>query len=154
MKDNCILSCSLGFGLIVAYVVMMLTSKDNIVFQKFLNNLDENQAKIYKGIVAERLHIYLWGLFFGTLFGGIYLVYGSKNNFNICLFLVIVFGFTTLYYYLYPKDKYMLTYLKNNIQVNDWLDIYKFMQRRFLLSFVIGIIGYGLVGYTIVKNKY
>ena len=62
MKDNCLVSCSLGFGLIVAYIVMMLTSKNNEVFTNFLNSLDTNQAEIYRKIIAERLHIYLWGL--------------------------------------------------------------------------------------------
>ena len=59
---------------------------------------------------------------------------------NVCIIITITLVTNYLFYILYPKKDYMILHLKNKEQIEEWLDIYKYMQFRYHLGFVLGIV--------------
>ena len=53
------------------------------------------------------------------------------------------------FYILYPKKQYMLQYLDKKNENIAWLKIYRKMQFRYHLAFLLGTIASGLLCYTI-----
>jgi hypothetical protein len=114
---------------------------------KFMGLLTADQQTVYKEISRERMHIYLMGLVLGLLLGFIYLYHGGKSAglARTCGFVFITMATTYLFYLLYPKSKYMLSYLTTDDQRAAWLDVYRGMQYRHYMGMVLGVIAYVLV---------
>ena len=72
------ITCAVGITLLLSSIFMNL-NKDDILFKKFHNSLNDKQRKIYLHIVRERLTIYVVGLFIGTILG-IYYLYTRRND--------------------------------------------------------------------------
>ena len=62
------------------------------------------------------------------------------------MFTVIVLGVNYLYYILKPKKDYMVPHLTTKPQREAWLAIYKEMQYRCKMGFVLGIVAFMLYG--------
>ena len=120
--------------------------KDHNLFQKFMNTLNKEQKEIYNKIIKERLSLYFGGMLLGIWIGLLYLFYSKKSNKNICMFIVIVFLTKMFVYKGYPKSTYMLYHLDKKEQVDAWTDIYTYMKKIWMLSFVFAIISYILLG--------
>ena len=96
--------------------------------------------------MAERLSLYFSGMLLGILIGLIYLFYTKKSERSICIFIIIVFLTKIIVYKGYPKSTYMLYHLDRKDQVSAWTDIYTYMKKIWMLSFVFAIISYVLLG--------
>jgi uncharacterized protein YacL len=146
--SECLSYCLIGSALIGSMIMTMITSKQSKNFRNFSALLDDDQKQIYKSIIKERMTIYVQGLIIGVI---IALFVTFKNNWkrvsNVCLFIVIALGFKYLYYSLYPKSTYLLSHLRSQEQVKAWLEIYKEMKFRCKFGFILGILGYLLLGW-------
>tara|TARA_B110000495_G_C22818010_1_gene477503 strand:- start:35 stop:478 length:444 start_codon:yes stop_codon:yes gene_type:complete len=137
--------CSAAIVILLSSVFMMFL-KDNNLFLKFMNTLNNDQKEIYNKIIKERLSLYFGGMLLGIFIGLLYLFYSKKSNRNICIFIVIVFITKMIVYKGYPKSTYMLYHLDKKEQVDAWTDIYRNMKKIWMLSFVFAIISYILIG--------
>jgi len=137
--------CSAAIVILLSSVFMMFL-KDNNLFLKFMNTLNNDQKEIYNKIIKERLSLYFGGMLLGIFIGLLYLFYSKKSNRNVCIFIVIVFVTKMIVYKGYPKSTYMLYHLDKKVQVDAWTDIYRNMKKIWMLSFVFAIISYILIG--------
>jgi len=122
----------------------MMFFRDEDLFNKFMNSLDEKQQQLYNKIIRERTMIYLLGMFIGLILGSIHLYYER----NICFFVFIVFITQMIIYKIYPKSTYMLYHLDKKDQVNKWMDIYTYMKKIWVSSFILSTIAYILFAYS------
>ena len=72
------ITCAIGITLLLSSIFMNL-NKDDVLFKKYYNSLNDKQKKIYLHIIRERLTIYVIGLFIGTL-SGIYYLYKYQKD--------------------------------------------------------------------------
>ena len=137
--------CSVAIVILLSSVFMMFL-KDHNLFLKFMNTLNNKQKEIYHKIIRERLLLYFGGMLLGIFLGLLYLYYSKKSDRSICIFIVIVFLTKIIFYKGFPKSTYMLYHLDNPEQVSAWTDIYRYMKKIWMLSFVFAIISYVLLG--------
>ena len=137
--------CSVAIVILLSSVFMMFL-KDHNLFLKFMNTLNNKQKEIYKRIIQERFLLYFGGMLLGIFLGLLYLYYSKKSDRSICIFIVIVFLTKIIFYKGFPKSTYMLYHLDNPEQVSAWTDIYRYMKKIWMLSFVFAIISYVLLG--------
>jgi uncharacterized protein YacL len=152
---NCLLPCGIAFGFLgkMFYSLQGYGSNEIKAFQE---SLDKEQTQKYMEIVEYRTYLFLMGILIGTVLGIIYLFFSKNFNYtlvNICIFIIIVFGVAIFYYFISKKPGYMLDYLTNQEQVKKWNDVYVDMQRRNLLGFSYGFIGYILLAWVFYNWK-
>jgi len=140
-------TCSIAIVILLSSVFMMFL-KDEKLFQRFMDTLNSEQKEIYHKIIKERLSLYFGGMLLGILIGLIYLFNTKKSNRSICIFIIIVFITKMVVYKGYPKSTYMLYHLNDSKQVSAWTDIYTYMKKIWMLSFIFAIISYILIGYS------
>ncbi len=106
-----------------------------------LEQLTPYEIEMYKKITNFRALIYYQGLFLGVVIALFYLYLSFNKNvyLNIFIALTITFIVNYFYYMLYPKPFYMLQILDNNSENLAWLKIYKYMQFRYHLAFLLGL---------------
>jgi multisubunit Na+/H+ antiporter MnhE subunit len=139
---------------------MFSCSNDNNK-QQFKNTLTQEQQILYEKIIAERKKIYYGGFLLGIVLSFIALYFGNKFLFSsnsksasmpkICMIASITFVTNYLFYILYPKTDYMLLHLNDKTQIQGWLAIYKKMQFKFHLGFILGIIAVTIYAYGFCK---
>lgn len=140
----CYKCCGLAFVFLIANIFMIF-SCNNKEKNNFKNLLSKEQKELYEEIINERKWIYYSGYFLGIFFSILAVTFLKKllklNKIsNICLIGTITFITNYLFYILYPKKDYMILHLENKEQIEGWLNIYKYMQFRYHLGFVLGII--------------
>jgi hypothetical protein len=149
VKTNygCILVCASAAAFFGGMLFVSLNPYSKDKLDKFMGLLTSDQQTTYKEISSERMHIYLMGLVLGLLLGFIYLYHGVKTTglARTCGFVFITMATTYLFYLLYPKSKYMLSYLTTDDQRTAWLDVYRGMQYRHYMGMLLGVIAYVLV---------
>ena len=139
--------CSAAIVILLSSVFMMFL-KDHNLFLKFMNTLNKDQKEIYNKIIKERLSLYFGGMLLGIFLGLLYLFYNKKSERSICIFIVIVFLTKMIFYKIFPKSTYMLYHLDKKEQVDAWTDIYTYMKKIWMLSFVFAIISYVLLAWS------
>ena len=137
--------CSVAVVFLLSSIFMMFL-KDEKLFTNFMNTLDEDQKKIYFKIIRERTMLYIGGMLLGLFLGVVYLSMNKKTGMNICAFITIVFVTQVVFYKVYPKSTYMLYHLDDPKQVSAWTDIYTYMKKIYMLSFLLAIVSYILMG--------
>lgn len=137
--------CLVGFTLLFSSIFMNFL-KDNKKFEKFNNTLNDEQKKIYKNIIVERIKIYSIGIATGLFLGLMYYLKVPKQQRNLCVFFTIVFVTKLVVYKVYPKSTMMLYHLTKKEQVDAWTDIYVHMKHSWILSIILGLIAYILLG--------
>ena len=144
---GCVLVCSAAAAFFGGMVFVSLNPYSKDKLDKFMGLLTADQQTLYREISRERMHIYLMGLVLGLLLGFIYLYHGVKaaSLARTCGFVFITMATTYLFYLLYPKSKYMLSYLTTDDQRAAWLDVYRGMQYKHYMGMVLGVIAYVLV---------
>lgn len=135
--------CSVAIIILISSIFMMFF-RDEDLFNKFMNSLDGKQQQLYNKIIKERTMIYLLGMFIGLIIGSIHFYYKR----NICFFVCIVFVTQMIIYKIYPKSTYMLYHLDKKDQVNKWMDIYTYMKKIWISSFILSTIAYILFAYS------
>ena len=156
----CCTSCLIAITFLIANIYIIISSINDNKKQNLYNVLDDKQKKIYNNIVNERKNIYFTGYLVGIILSIIF-VYSLKYILRpkklqkisiICLVTSITFITNYLYYILYPKTDYMVLHLTDKRQVEEWLNIYKYMQFKYHLAFVIGIISVVIFTYGYCDN--
>jgi len=143
----CNLACLIATGLFSSKVYLMVNYKKNTLLNQFNSILSNVQKTRYEKIMKDRLDIYISGMVYGLLLGLIYLnIVKKKTTGRACMFTVIVLGVNYLYYILKPKKDYMVPHLTTKPQREAWLAIYKEMQYRCKMGFVLGIVAFMLYG--------
>ena len=145
---TCVSYCLLGAALLGSSILTMLTSKTAPVFKKFHNLLTDDQQQVYKSIISERASIYAQSLILGIVIACI-VVFNLKKiskHTRVCLFILLALGTNYLVYSLYPKSTYMLEHINTPEQNKAWLEIYKEMKFRCVFGFVLGVLGYIILG--------
>ena len=146
------LSCIVGFTMLLGSIYMSLDDKKDVYFIKFYESLDESQKQRYESIVRERLMIYMIGMLLGLYLGGMYYFKYNKDAYRLCKTLSIIYIVKLGFYYVYPKQPLMLYSLTNDVQVKAWADIYTHMKQRWIYSLLVGFIGYIVLGMSVSCN--
>jgi cytochrome bd-type quinol oxidase subunit 2 len=145
----CYITCALAAAFIVASLYIML-SKSN--YSDYENVFDK---EVLDKIVKERLKIYIIASIIGVIIGLVYIIW-KKNKIStfplICTAVLILFITQWIVYMIYPKSDSLLNYVTNNEQSKAWLNVYQQMMKKFLVGFLIGLIGYGLLCLAILRN--
>lgn len=144
--------CLLAFMLIGASLYTIFTCEECGPFIPYKNSLKPNQLEMYQMVSKQRLNLAIGGLVLGMFLGFmyLYLFYKTLNPFvHGCAFTGITLLVQYLYYMLSPKMS-MLPHLDDQRQVDNWYNVYKFMQYRYHLGMAIGVIGYFLLSYGII----
>lgn len=139
---NKTLSCVLSVAFASATVGVMLNK--NELKKDLVEQLTEKELVIYNEIKVERRNIYLKGLVAGIILSLVYL-YSQPNPSNdritnLCITYAITMVTNYFFYILHPKSKYMLEYLDTAKENKAWLKIYKGMQFKYHLSFLLGLL--------------
>ena len=145
--DVCDLACLIATGLFGGKIYLMINYDKTKLLHNFDALLNNEQKERYRRIMKERLTIYIHGMIIGLLLGFLYLTRTpNKNTGRACLFTVIVLGTNYLYYMLKKKSDYMVPHLETKEQRVAWLNIYREMQYRCKMGFVLGIVSFMLFG--------
>ena len=135
-------TCIIGVTLLLSSIAMMVFKQDKEVFFRFSNLLDDEQKKVYRKIIVERVKAYVSGIIAGVVAGLINYYRNPKQSYALCTFIAIVYLVKLGVYYFYPKSPLMLYSLKTKEQTDAWASIYEEMKRRYKISLVIGFVGY------------
>lgn len=154
---NCNVQCGVGVAFFVASITVMIKEKNNIK-QRFYQSLTEGQKKIYKEIKKERFKIWAKASSIGMLASFLYRMNMPKINDpvkSMCVHTMIYFVTQYLVYSIHPKKLWMLNHMKNQNQVDMWLEHYKVMKYKWHYGLVLGLIGYMYICYffELMKGK-
>lgn len=150
-------TCMVGAVFLIANIFTMVSCGNDIYKREFKRTLSAEQQAIYEKIINERRNIYYGGFVVGLILSILVLHFGMKYKSNmpiiakICVITSITFVVNYLFYILYPKTDYMLLHLDNKTQIEGWLAIYKKMQFKFHIGFVLGIISVMIFSYGFCK---
>ena len=144
----CGITCIIALVFLIANIYIIFSCSNNKELKKnFLNVLNEEQKITYEKIINERKNIYYSGYILGiilSLIGYFSIKKFTTMRFNkvslICFVGAITFVTNYLFYILYPKSDYMLLHLNDKKQIQEWLNIYRTMQFKFHIGFVLGIL--------------
>jgi hypothetical protein len=146
---------------LIANIYTMFSCSNDNNKQEFKNTLTQQQQVLYEKIIQERKKIYYGGFLLGIVLSFLAVYFGNKFLFSrnsksaalpkICMIASITFVTNYLFYILYPKTDYMLLHLNDKTQIQGWLTIYKKMQFKFHLGFVLGIIAVIVYAYGFCK---
>ena len=144
--------CLFAFAMIGLYLGSQYVKLKSNYQSKFRNQLDNRQSYIYSEIVKERLNIFLFSLLTGiTIAAGTTYLWWSEPKFNtpvlslVCYFISVSLFICYLLYMILPKSRYILNYLDNKTQVNEWLNIYKKFRNGNYIGLVLGILVFLLI---------
>ena len=156
----CYGSCMFASVFLIANVYTMMSCSNDNNKLEFKNTLTKEQQVLYEKIINERKNIYYGGFILGIILSVFAVYFGEKYLFfidkktkisnipKICMIASITFITNYLFYILYPKTDYMLLHLNDKTQIQGWLAIYKKMQFKFHLGFVLGIIAVTIFAYS------
>ena len=156
----CYGSCMFASVFLIANVYTMMSCSNDNNKLEFKNTLTKEQQVLYEKIIGERKNIYYGGFILGIILSVFAVYFGEKYLFfidkktkisnipKICMIASITFVTNYLFYILYPKTDYMLLHLNDKTQIQGWLAIYKKMQFKFHLGFVLGIIAVIIFAYS------
>ena len=157
----CYGSCMFASVFLIANIYTMFSCTNDNNKQQFKNTLTQEQQILYEKIIQERKKIYYGGFILGIILSLIAVFFGNKFLFSsnsktahipkICMIASITFVTNYLFYILYPKTDYMLLHLNDKTQIQGWLAIYKKMQFKFHLGFVLGICAVIIYSYGFCK---
>ena len=126
---------------------------DPSIKQKLMNHLTMKEQEYYKDIIKMRQNIYFQGLGIGFILSLLFIYINRiKNKSTILLYAVsITFIVNYFYYILYPKDKYMISILDSKKENNAWLKIYRTMQVRYHVGFLLGLVAAAFLQHYIIN---
>ena len=149
--------CLIAFGLLGLFLGSYFVKYKKSKLNEFSDSLDPQQQIIYSKIVKERRNIFIFSLIIASFISGAttYLLLVNKNYKTnksdlICYFISTFLFITYISYILWPKSKYILSYLNNNHQIEGWLNVYKAFRNGNYLGLLLGL----LVFIVISRFKY
>ncbi len=150
MINQCQVGCMIAVALFAGQLYVMFNYNKHKLLDRFDALLNQEQKARYKNIIDERMKLYVHGMILGVVLGFLYLgMVPSQTLGRACIFTMIVLGINNMYYILMPKSDYMVPHLTTKEQRVAWLHIYREMQYRCKMGFVLGLLGYLILGYFI-----
>ncbi len=140
---SCYISCTLAIAFLVASLFVMFNTEKNPIMKEYIKGLNVQQKIKYIEITKERRNLYLCGFTLGFIIALILLYFFNKklNRWgSICMVAAVTFTFSYFYYILMPKKDYMLHYLKDKEDIENWWKVYRVMQYHYHLGFVLGLL--------------
>jgi len=140
------ISCIIAIVFFIANIYVTLSADKSKLKYDFYNTLSSEDIERYEKIVRERRNIYFKGYGLGLLNSLLFLLLNKSYKININNKLVVcVIGAITLltnyfYYMLSPKSDYMIIHLNKSVQREQWLKINRYMQIRYHVGLILGII--------------
>lgn len=126
---RCTLVCLLASVVAIGSFACMMPVNTNAIAE-LRELLDERQLEILNGIVEERSRIAFEGLVLGLIITlPVVLVFRAWCSATLILFLT-----QSAYYHVTPKTEWMLNHLETREQVDQWLVVYKKMQRSGIMT--------------------
>ena len=138
----------LAFYLSIAFIIatiMTIQSPNSKLKKDLSKHLSEKELQYYQDIIIMRRNIYFQGLILGIILAIIIICFvpqmkKAKKSNRLYSAIAITFVVNYFYYILYPKDKYMIEILDTKEENKAWLNIYKTMQMRYHLGFLLGLL--------------
>lgn len=144
--------CQIGAGLVFGSIIvcMFQTSSKKM----FMASLSAEQQAVFKGIIRERMFIYISSLLAGSVAGFIALKSSdfAGENTKVCTAVGIAFVVAYIAYQLWPKSRFMLEYLVSPQQTLAWVNYYKSMKQLYHIGFLIGLVGFGVFSKGVVRG--
>lgn len=144
--------CLVAFVLLISSVYMAIMRKDNQIFVKFYNLLDNQQKVKYEYIIKERMTIYVIGMLLGIGLGLFYFMKNRNDSYLFCKVIAIIYLVKLGFYYIFPKSPLMLYSLTNKQQTDAWADIYSEMKDHWKKSLLVGFFGYVFIGFALTQK--
>ena len=149
----CRVTCMISLMFIVGSLYMVNAISNSEIVKKYKKTLPQDLRIKYEEIVDERTKIYYQGFGLGLILSLFAIIYNYKikkeEKFDIisitCMTIAISFVTNFFYYMLHPKKNYMLQYLQTKEQNDNWLVVYKEMQKYYYTGLFLGIIGVGVI---------
>lgn len=151
----CTVSCSISLIFIIGMIYFYSMTYKSQVAEKYRASLSPELRLVSDKITKERMQISLEGYGLGLLLS-IGLIYYFTNEKKqkmdsmslVCLVVAVSFLTNYFYYVLHKKSDWMIKHLKDKKDIDNWLQMYRFMQYHYHLGIVLGIIGVGMLAYA------
>jgi uncharacterized protein YacL len=138
---------------------MSITVANDANMDKYAQHFTPELKQIYRKITNERLGIYLQGYVLGLILSVLlilYLTQFTKTPMSrvsmVCMAITVSFFVSYFYYILSPKSDMMLRHIKGEKEIQAWMSAYRAMQFHYYSSFVIGLIGVGVLAFAFRGN--
>lgn len=146
MFNSCSVICMFAAAMFGAMIYVTFNPYKFDVLSRFINTLDSHQQQIFLQIHEERMKIFVFAVITGLICGTIFLLFMSVHGLvRTCSFALITLSVTYLVYMLYPKSRYMLSYLVRPNQKEAWHRVYETMWYRNFIGMLLGAGAYILV---------
>lgn len=139
--------CQVGIGLIVGSLVVNMYQGN--AKKTFMATLTLEQQVLFKSISRERFFIYTVSVALGAVLGFVAIKASppeAGDTARVCGGVGIAFITAYLTYQMWPKSRFMLQYLTSPYQTVAWLDYYRVMKKMYHTGFLIGLVGFGVLG--------
>ncbi len=135
-----ITSCAIYFIFLMGMIYIM-TSVDKSELMKDFNSVLSNEQKIkYSKIRKERFTIYIKGYILGLILS-LFFIIKIENSINrICIVGAVTMVTNYFYYILHKKSDYIILHLETEEKREKWLKIYKYMQSRYHIGLLFGLL--------------
>lgn len=147
---RCYTSCSLSAMFIIGMIYFYNTIDKSNFIKSYKLTLSPELKDKYETIIQERKMISYKGYFIGFLLSLMILfLYKFKlNKSMICIIILITCITNYFFYILSPKSDSMIHYLKTPQELENWHNVYKWMQYNYHLGIVLGIVAVGFMGFA------
>ena len=135
---DCVIATFLGISLFGASFLCMTANEEQT--NRMTQVLSKDLAAVYEKIVRERAMLYLQGILIGLVFSYFMVKWlrPGKIFHRMMVYFAVTLFTAVIYYMLMPKSEYMLQHLKTKEENERWLSIYRTMQLRYFIGFVLG----------------
>lgn len=155
MKMPCGITCFFAFVIIVSKIIMTISVANDVNMDKYAQQFTPELKKIYVNITNERMGIYLQGYTLGLILSVLlilFLTQFTKTSMSgvsmVCIAITVSFLVSYFYYILSPKSDMMLRHLHSEKEIQAWMTAYRAMQLHYYSSFVLGLIGAGVLAFA------
>tara|TARA_Y100000389_G_scaffold191790_1_gene218497 strand:- start:7886 stop:8338 length:453 start_codon:yes stop_codon:yes gene_type:complete len=140
-----------GFAFFIANIFVVFIPNKSKIKSEFLNTLSIELKNLHEEIVYERMQIYIQGYIYGIILSFfttllVKKLYNISNNTIICLIMSITVVTNYFYYMLHRKKNLMVIHLTQEEQRNAWYKLYRYMQVKYHIGLLLGIISSGFFG--------
>jgi hypothetical protein len=155
MKMPCGITCVFAAIILISKIVMTLSVANDPRIKQYEKRFSPELREVYKRISQERLSIYVQGYTIGFILAVLVILYNTQITKRplsgmsmVCLAITISFAVSYFYYTLSPKTDWVLHHVKKETDVKAWLEAYRAMQWHYHSSFVVGLVGVGVLAFA------
>lgn len=140
-----------GFAFFIANIFVIFIPNKSKIKSEFMDTLSNELKNLHEEIVYERMQIYIEGYIYGIIlsFFTAFIIkntYNISNNVIVCLIMSITIVTNYFYYVLRKKKNLMVVHLTQQNQRNAWYKLYRYMQVKYHIGLLLGVISSGFFG--------